>query len=616
MKKFAFTGLLAMAFLSACNQQKPAANGTTPIETDVAKIKNMPDLFAGYWEEQARLFPLDATTQGDNRYNDQLPNDQTRAFRQQVQTFYQKYLDGLKKFDREKLSENDKISYDIFQYDLQTKLEGLKLNTWMMPFQQFWGLPITMGQYGSGEGVQPFKTAKDYDNWLGRVRGFSVWGDTAIANFRQGMKAGVVLPKALVQKMIPQMRDLVVTDPTKSLFYGPVNRFPKEISAADRQRITADYKKAIMEELVPTYQKLGTFLEKEYLPKARATTGVSAVPGGPEIYRYYVKSWTTTDKTPEEIYQTGLSEVKRIRTEMEKVKAQVGFKGDLMAFFASLKTDPKLMPYKTPEDVLNAFRGIQARITPNLPKMFGRTPKTPFEIRETEKFREASASAEYNQGSPDGSRPGIFYIPIVDAKTFNVTSGMESLFLHEAIPGHHYQISLQQENENLPKFRRFAWYGAMGEGWALYTESLGKELGLYTDPYQYMGALGDEMHRAVRLVVDVAMHTKNMTRERAIAYMMENEAISQEGATAEIERYMAIPAQALSYKIGALKIRELREKYQKQLAVKKNALREEYPGQNKEHFRLADFHDELLKDGVMPLSVLERKMDAWAYGEK
>ncbi|WP_375434443.1 DUF885 family protein [uncultured Hymenobacter sp.] len=616
MKKFAFTGLLAMTLLSACNQQKPAADGSTAIETDVANIKNLPDLFAGYWEEQARLFPLDATTQGDNRYNDQLPNDQTRAFRQQIQTFYQKYLDALKKFDREKLSENDKISYDIFQYDLETKLQGLKLNLWMLPFQQFWGLPITMGQYGSGEGVQPFKTAKDYDNWLGRVRGFSVWGDSAIANFRQGLKAGVVLPKTLVQKMIPQMRDLVVTDPAKSLFYGPVNRFPKEVALEDRQRITAEYKKAIMEELVPTYQKLGDFLEKEYLPKARPTTGISAVPGGPEIYRYYVKSWTTTDKTPEEIYQTGLAEVKRIRTEMEKVKAQVNFKGDLKAFFASLKTDPKLMPYQTPEDVLNAFRAIQAKITPNLPKMFGRTPKTPFEIRQTEAFRAASASAEYNQGSPDGSRPGIFYIPIVDAKTFNTTSGMESLFLHEAIPGHHYQISLQQENENLPKFRRFAWYGAMGEGWALYTESLGKELGLYTDPYQYMGALGDEMHRAVRLVVDVAMHTKNMTREQAIAYMMDNEAISEEGATAEIERYMAIPGQALSYKIGALKIRELREKYQKQLGVKKNVLREQYAGQNKEHFRLSDFHDELLKDGVMPLSVLERKMDTWAFGQK
>lgn len=600
MKHVTLAALLASTLLGSCSQQtQPQEAGSTA--STATEMKDMASLFDKYWEENSRLFPLDATAQGDNRYNDQLPNDGTREFRDKLRTTYQSYLDQLAKYDREKLSENDKISYDIFKYDLETKLQGLQLNTWMMPFQQFWGLPLTMGQYGSGEGNQPFKTAQDYDNWLGRVRGFSVWADTAINNFRQGMKAGVVLPKALVVKMIPQMTAMVVTDPTKSLFYGPISKMPKDIAEADKKRITEAYKQAILTELVPTYKKLGDFLKTEYLPKARTSTGISAVPHGAELYRYFVKYWTTTDKTPEEIYQTGLSEVKRIRTEMEKVKTQVGFKGDLQAFFQSLKSDKKLMPYKKPEDVLNAFRAIQATIDPNLKKMFGRTPKTPFEIRQTEAFRAASASAEYNQGSPDGSRPGVFYIPILDATTFNITSGMESLFLHEAIPGHHYQISLQQENTALPKFRRFAWYGAMGEGWALYTESLGKELGLYTNPYQYMGALGDEMHRAIRLVVDVGMHTKNMTREQAIKYMMENEAISEDGATAEIERYMAIPGQALSYKVGALKIRELRTKYEQQLGTK---------------FSLSNFHDELLKDGVMPLAVLERKMDAWAATQK
>ena len=349
--------------------------------------------------------------------------------------------------------------------------------------------------------------------------------------------------------------------------------------------------------LLPAYQRLSSFLETEYLPKARVTTGINAIPGGDSIYRYLIRYWTTTNKTPEEIYNTGLSEVARIRNEMTRIKDSVGFKGDLKAFFEYMKTDKRFMPYKKPDEVLAAFKAIQQRIEPNLKKMFGRTPKTAFEIRQTEAFRAASASAEYQQGTPDGKRPGIFYVPILDATTFNTTSGMESLFLHEAIPGHHYQISLQQENEALPKFQRFAWYGAMGEGWALYTESLGKELGLYTDPYQYMGALGDEIHRAIRLVVDVAMHTKGMTREQAIKYMTDNEAISEEGATAEIERYMAIPAQALSYKVGAMKIRELRNKYGQQLGSK---------------FSLAAFHDELLKDGVMPLDVLERKMDAWA----
>jgi uncharacterized protein (DUF885 family) len=282
---------------------------------------------------------------------------------------------------------------------------------------------------------------------------------------------------------------------------------------------------------------------------------------------------------------------------MERIKDSVGFKGDLKAFFEYMKNDKKLMPYKSADEVLNAFRSIQHRIEPNLKTMFARTPKTGFEIRQTEAFRAASASAEYQQGTADGSRPGIFYVPILDATRFNITSGMESLFLHEAIPGHHYQISLQQENEALPKFRRFAWYGAYGEGWALYCESLGKELGLYKDPYQYMGALGDEIHRAIRLVVDVGIHSKGMTREEAIKYMTDNEAISQEGATAEIERYMAIPGQALSYKIGALKIRELRNKYMQQLGAK---------------FELSAFHNEFLKDGVMPLEIVEQKMDAWA----
>ena len=319
------------------------------------------------------------------------------------------------------------------------------------------------------------------------------------------------------------------------------------------------------------------------------------------VYRYQIRYWTTTDKRAEDIYNTGLSEVKRISTIMDSLKNAVGFKGDIKSFFEYMKTDKKFMPYKTPKDVLTAYSTIHKTMEPNLKKMFGRTPKTPFEVRQTEAFRAASASAEYNPGSPDGSRPGIFYVPVLDATTYNTTSGMESLFLHEAIPGHHYQISLQQENESLPKFRRFIFYSAYGEGWALYTESQGKELGLYTDPYQYMGALGDEMHRAIRLVVDVAIHTKGWTREQAIKYMVDNEAISEQDATAEIERYMAIPGQALSYKIGQIKIRELRTKYTNDLG---------------EDFKLSDFHDEFLKDGCMPLDVLERKMDAWAVKQK
>ena len=611
MRLLALAAIVACPLLLSCSQTKKPEAAAGP-----GRPASLPALYESYWEQNARYFPLEATAQGDNRYNNRLPNDQTRAFRDSLRQFYQTSLDQLHQFERAPLSENNKISYDMFEYDMQTKLAGLQLNTWMMPFQQFWGLPLTLGQYGSGTGNQPFKTTRDYDNWLGRLRGFPAWADSAIGNFRRGMAAGVVLPRVLVQKMIPQMQALVVSDPTQSLFYGPVKQFPAGIPAADQQRLTDAYQAAILTQVVPAYQKLGAFLQDEYLPKARRTAGIAAIPNGKEDYRYYVKFWTTTDLTPDTIYKVGQGEVARIRGEMERVKNQVGFKGDLPAFFEYLKTDKQFTPYKSKEDVLNAFRGIQARIEPNLQKMFGRTPRTKFEIRETEAFRAASASAEYNQGSPDGARPGIFYIPILDPAAFNTTSGMESLFLHEAIPGHHYQISLQQENDSLPKFRRFAWYGAMGEGWALYSESLGKELGLYTDPYQRMGALGDEMHRAVRLVVDVGMHAQGMTREQAIAYMLANEAISEQGATAEIERYMAIPGQALSYKVGALKIQELRRKYEKELGANTTRLREKFAGQNRSHFNLAAFHDELLKDGVMPLSVLERKMDAWAQEQK
>ena len=581
---------LFIAAVFGCNTKKSEQSTSAPNASFASILDD-------YYEQRLKLFPIEATVQGDTRYNDLLPNDISADFLAQTKSFYTATLDKLKPIDRETLSDEDKISYDILKRELEIQLEQYPFHQEVIPFNQFTGLPLTFGQLGSGEGAQPFKTVKDYDDWLKRVSAFAVWGDTAVASFRTGMATGNVLPKSLVVKMIPQMMDLVVTDPTKSLFYGPVQKMPATFSDADKTRLTAAYNKAIMEQIVPTYQKLGTFLKNEYLPKARTTSGIDVLPKGPELYNYLVRVYTTTNDTPDDIYQVGLREVSRIKSEMEKVKKQVGFTGDLDAFFAYLKTDRKFYPYKTPKEVLAAFNTILARIEPNLKKEFTNTPKSKFEIRQTEKFREASASAEYNQASADGSRPGIFYVPIPDATQFNTTSGMESLFLHEAIPGHHYQVSLQQENTSLPKLRRFAWYSAYGEGWALYCESLGKELGLYTDPYQYMGALGDEMHRAIRLVVDVGLHTKNMTREQAIKYMMDNEPIAEQGATAEIERYMAIPGQALSYKIGALKIRALRAKYEQQLGSK---------------FSLAAFHDEFLKDGCMPLDVLERKMDAWA----
>lgn len=587
MKHCILLTILCVIFFS-CNQN------------DKSGLSNNQDLalvFENYYNEGLQLFPLNATQIGDSRYNDKLYADFTDSYRTKLKDYYQTYKAHLLKFKRDSLNENDKLSYDLLAYELDDKLRALTFNDNLMPINQFYGKHLDFGQLGSGDGSQPFKTFVDYENWIKRATAFSEYVDSAIIYFKKGMNGGVVLPKSLVQKIIPQCNDMVVSDVTKSLFWGPIVKMPSTFSELDKTQLTKAFKNLIVNVIQPSYKKLALFLQNEYLPKARTTSGINDIKNGDKLYNYLVANWTTTNMKPEEIYTTGLAEVKRIREEMERIKTEVGFKGDLKAFFEFLKNDAQFMPYKKPEEVLQAFRNIQSTIDPNLKKMFGKTPITKFEIRQTEAFRAASASAEYLQGSEDGSRPGIFYVPIVDATKFNTTSGMESLFLHEALPGHHYQVSLQQENKDLPKFRRFSWYGAYGEGWALYTESLGKELGLYTNPYQYMGALGDEIHRAIRLVVDVALHTKNMTREQAIQYMMENEAISEQGATAEIERYMAIPAQALSYKIGSLKIKQLREKYTQQLVTK---------------FSLKNFHDALLESGCLPLGLLEKKMDAWA----
>ena len=571
-------------------------------KSDIALPKseaNIDSIASKYYEGYLKMYPLEATMQGDNRYNDVLPDNMSQDFISKEINFYNETQKKLQSLDYESLSDEDKIVYDVLDYTLKDKIERYAYHPELIPFSQFEGLPLDFPLLGSAEGNQPFKTTQDYDNWLKRIDAFVIWMNTAEKNFREGMKQNVVLPKKLVVKMIPQMHseEIITEDFDKNIFYGPIKKMPKNFSAKDKEKYKILYQEAISSKIIPAYQKMGDFLEKEYLPKARNTDGINALPNGKNIYEYYAKSWTTTNKTPEEINKIGLQQVAMLRAEMEKVKTQLGFKGSLEQFLTSLKTDKKAMPYKTPEEVIAAFNGILKKIEPKLPSMFSKFPKTPFEIRRTEKFREASASAEYKQGTPDGKRPGIFYTPIPDATKYNVTNGFESLFLHEAIPGHHYQVSLQQENTEIPKFMRFGWFGAYGEGWAHYTETLGPEFGLYTDPYQKMGYLSDQMLRAVRLVVDTGIHTGKMTREEAIKYYLSNISDSEEGATAAIERYMAIPGQALGYKIGSLKILELRAKYQKQLGNK---------------FNLAKFHDEILNQGCLPLSVLERKMELWA----
>ncbi|MDD2674120.1 MAG: DUF885 domain-containing protein [Flavobacterium sp.] len=559
------------------------------------KKQDFSSLTKNYFDDKNAMSPLDATQSGQNQYNDQLQFEMTDSFRKSQAAFFDKYQSALQNITVEDLSEEEKNSYEIIKWEVEIGKDLLKQPTNLLPVHQFWGTHLTMGQFAGGTGAQPFKTEKDYTNFLKRMDKYAVWIDSAMVYMKKGIAKGVVLPKSLTVKLIPQFAEMATPNIEDNLFYSSIKLMPASFPDSIKEDLTAKYTATINTKLIPQYKKMADFLNKEYLPASRATSGIGSLPFGKELYATYVKQWTTTEMTPEQIHELGLKEVARLNAEMEKVKTQVGFKGTLLEFFEEVRNKKELKPFSKPEEVIANFQSIYTRIKPNVDKLFALQPKTNFEIRRTEAFREKTASAEYNQGTADGTRPGIFYVPIPDVANYNMY-GDEDLFLHEAIPGHHFQISLQQENESLPDFRKFNWFGAYGEGWALYTESLGKELGLYQDPYQYFGMLGNEMHRAVRLVVDTGLHSKGWTREQAIKYSLANEAESEASIIPEIERYMAIPGQALSYKIGQLKIMELRKKAETKMGTK---------------FDIKKFHEKVLESGVMPLALLEKKINAW-----
>lgn len=566
--------------------------------TDNGKVLN--NVLDRYYDERLSYFPLEATGIGDPRFNDQLTIDISESFRTKLRDFYAKYQSAIDSVQTEGLNRQDLLSHAIFKREMRMQIEGLQFNDHLMPINQFWGMHLTFPMLGSGSGNQPFKTVKNYDDFLKRISAFTVYEDTAIVNMQKGMKMGVVQSKVLIERVLPQIKNIIVKDPKSSVFYGPITNMPASFSVADKERLTKAYEAAIITQIVPTYQKLYDFLNKEYLPLCRAGSGISEVPLGKEQYAFLCRSWNTTEMTPDQIFEIGKLEVDRILKEMETIKNETGFKGDLKSFFDFMHTNKQFFTYKNADEVIAAYADVHKRMEPQLKQLFSLVPKTKFEIRRTEAFREASSSAEYQQGSADGSRPGIFYVPVPDAAKYSCV-GTEDLFLHEAIPGHHYQMSLQQEDTLLPKFRRFGWYGAYGEGWALYTESLGKELGLYKDPYQYFACLSEEMHRAIRLVVDVGMHMKGWSREQAIEYSLDKDAESIGDITVEIERYMAIPGQATAYKIGQLKIVEIRHRAEKMLGEK---------------FNIRAFHDEVLRDGCLPLDIFENKMNDWIESKK
>ena len=555
-------------------------------------------LVRNYYEEGLQLNPLNATMQGDARYNDTLPNYLSDAYLKKLKNYYQSYLEKAKKFEASKLSESEQMSRDILKWECEVNLEGLEFENFT-PIDQMWTMNLAIGQLAGGASAQPFKTVEDYRNWLARLEDYVVWLESAQIKMKKGIKKKNVLPKSLIKKVLPQLASVVDADLDVNLFYTPVKNFPESFSAAERTALTQEYEFIIKNSIIPAYKNLYNFMATDYLDAGRETSGIQGIPNGDAYYKHQIKLYTTTDMTAGEIHEIGLSEVARIRSEMEKVKKEVGFEGDLKSFFDYVRNKKELMPYTDPQQVIDHFKDIHKKMKPQVDRLFSKQPKTAFEVRRTEAFREASASAEYNPGSLDGTRPGIFYVPIPDVTSYNIYSDQD-LFLHEAIPGHHFQVSLTQENQDLPQFRKTLWYSAYGEGWALYTESLGKELGLYDDPYQYFGMLGAEIHRAVRLVVDTGLHYKGWTREEAIQYSLDNEAISEAGITSEIERYMANPGQALSYKIGQLKILELRAKAERKLGA---------------DFDIRVFHEKVLETGCVPLELLEKKMLKWINGD-
>ena len=559
------------------------------------KSLEIAQVFENYYQESLKLYPLQATSQGDLRYNDFLPNDLSDEFRTREKEFYTFYKSQLNNFPDQTLNENDLLSKKVLLWECDLSLKRLTFNEQYTPINQMWTLQLTIGQYAAGLSAQPFKTVKDYNNWLKRIDDYLIWLETAEERMKQGIKNKIVLPKSLIKKVIPQLKTILNPDLNQNLFFSPARQFPESFSDKDKSILTEKYTEMVLNKIIPAYKKISDFMSDQYLDAGRSSSGISAFEDGLDYYNYSIKLYTTTELTADEIHNIGLKEVAKISSEMEKIKKKVGFNGDLKSFFNHVRELDELIPFNEPQEVIDNFNKIHEKMTPQVNKLFGLQPKTPFEVRRTESFREASASAEYNPGSLDGTRPGIFYVPIPNIKEYNYFSD-EDLFLHEAIPGHHYQISLQQENTSLPSFRKSLWYSSYGEGWALYSESLGEELGLYDDPYQYFGMLSAEMHRAIRLVVDTGLHTKGWSREKAIQYSLDNEAESEAGITSEIERYMANPGQALSYKIGQLKIRELRSIAEQKLGDK---------------FDIKLFHEKVLESGCIPLQLLEEKINKW-----
>ena len=603
MKLGLLAGSIALIFtLQGCSkpevtavQENSSANMTAVQgETQTAEQRYLA-LVDAYFKDYLKLEPIYATFVGVNDYNADFGGDLTEDYLKARHDLNTHYLAQVRAIDPKQLPADLQLSYDLFVYDRDMALVDETFPSRFMPISQFYSTVITMVQLGSGESAQPFKTVQDYRNWEQRVDGFIKWVALAENRMNQGIESKVVLPRVLVERIIPQLDAMLTTDATQSIFYSPIQHFPESFSEQDKAELTTRYQAMIAERIVPALTNLRDYFKQTYLPKSRATDGWSGLPNGKAWYQHLANSHTTTTMSVDEIHQIGLSEVARILSEMDKVREKVGFKGDLKAFFASLSSEPQYF-YSDRQGLIDGYMVLKDKINHVLPNYFNVMPKADYVVKPVESFREQSAAgASYEAPAVDGSRPGVFYI-----NTYNLKAqpkwGMTTLSLHEAAPGHHFQIAIKQELTGVPEFQRFSGYTAFEEGWALYAEYLGIEMGLFTDPYQYFGKLSDEMLRAMRLVVDTGLHSKGWSREQAIQYMKDNSPMAESDIVAEVERYMAIPGQALSYKVGQLKILALRARAEKALGDK---------------FDLKAFHDQILTSGSLPMAVMENKIDRW-----
>jgi uncharacterized protein (DUF885 family) len=604
MQRRTLIACLAAGLLAGCATSPPPEPAAAAEAPSQSASQALAALFRDSDEASLRRNPQQAIARGDLRFADRLGDLFSDSYYDAERVAARADLAALAAIDRNALSADERVAYDVFKWQRGMDLKGLEGEvfeaTKVRPIDHFNGFHTSFADLSSGEGIAPYKTVKDYENGLARADDFVRLADGAIERMEQGLAAGVVQPRLVMANVLEQLDAMLAEGVEGSSFYRPVTEFPAGVPEADRARLRAAYAQSISTRIRPAVTRLRDFIRDRYLPRARSSVGLQDMKGGPALYRHLVALSTTTDMSPDEIHRIGLAEVARLHKEMESVKAQVGFTGTLQQFFEHIRTDPKFKPASR-EALQQGYVAIGKRLDATLPSMFSTIPRTPLEIRPVPALTEKGAArGSYQGGTVDGSRPGVFYFNAYDLPS-RTTPGMETLYLHEGAPGHHFQISLAQENEALPSFMRFGGNTAYVEGWGLYAETLGRELGVYTDPYQYFGYLDSQLFRAIRLVVDTGIHSKGWTRDQTIQYILDNSSRGRSNATAETERYIAIPGQALAYKIGQLKISELRARAQKALGPR---------------FDIREFHAQVLMTGALPLAVLERKIDDWIESKK